>query len=313
MLRQEVIQSPALELPVTVVARPRLGLRDTFMAYLSLTKPRIISLLLITTVPAMMVAKHGMPSLWLIALTLVGGTLAAGGANTINCYFDRDIDGIMARTRKRPLPAGSISPERALLFGVGLGVASFAILAAGVNLLSAALAMAALAFYVLVYTVWLKRSSVQNIVIGGAAGAMPPLVGWAAVRGSLDWPVLVLFGIIFLWTPPHFWALALRYRTDYAKAGVPMLPVVRGEAETNRQILLYSVMLAAASLALVPVAGMGWLYLGSASVLSGIFLWLAFRQWRESRPETSKALFMYSLLYLALLYVAMGLDQFVAR
>ncbi len=313
MLGQEVIQSPALALPMAAVPRRRPGLRDTFLAYLSLTKPRIISLLLITTVPAMMVAKHGMPSVWLILLTLAGGTLAAGGANTINCYLDRDIDGIMARTRKRPLPAGSISPERALLFGVGLGVASFAILAAGVNLLSAELAMAALAFYVLVYTVWLKRSSVQNIVIGGAAGAMPPLVGWAAVRGSLDWPVLVLFGIIFLWTPPHFWALALRYRTDYAKAGVPMLPVVRGEAETNRQILLYSVLLAAASLALVPVAGMGWLYLASASVLGAGFLWRSFRQWRESRPETSKALFMYSLLYLALLYVAMGLDQFVAR
>jgi protoheme IX farnesyltransferase len=313
MLGQEVIQQPALARPMAVVARARLGLRDTFRAYLSLTKPRIISLLLITTVPAMMVAKQGMPSMWLILLTLVGGTLAAGGANTINCYLDRDIDGIMARTRKRPLPAGTISPERALLFGVGLGVASFAILAAGVNLLSAALAMAALAFYVLVYTVWLKRSSVQNIVIGGAAGAMPPLVGWAAVRGSLDWSALMLFGIIFLWTPPHFWALALRYRTDYAKAGVPMLPVVRGEAETNRQILLYSVVLVAVSLALVPVAGMGWLYVGSASVLGGIFLWRAFRQWRESRPETSKALFMYSLLYLALLYVAMAADQFVAR
>jgi protoheme IX farnesyltransferase len=313
MLGQEVIQSPALALPMTAVPRAPPGLRDTFFAYLSLTKPRIISLLLITTVPAMMVAKHGMPSVWLILLTLAGGTLAAGGANTINCYLDRDIDGIMARTRKRPLPAGSISPGRALLFGVGLGVASFAILAAGVNLLSAALAMAALAFYVLVYTVWLKRSSVQNIVIGGAAGAMPPLVGWAAVRGSLDWSALMLFGIIFLWTPPHFWALALRYRTDYAKAGVPMLPVVRGEAETNRQILLYSVLLVAASLALVPVAGMGWLYLASASVLGAVFLWRSFRQWRESRPETSKALFLYSLLYLALLYVAMGLDQFVAR
>jgi len=313
MLRQELMQQSTLELAVAVVPRARPRLIDTFRAYLSLTKPRIISLLLVTTVPAMMVAEHGMPSLWLILLTLVGGTLAAGGANTINCYFDRDIDSLMARTRKRPLPTGAISPEGALLFGVALGCAAFTILAIGVNLLSAVLALAALAFYVLVYTVWLKRSSAQNIVIGGAAGAMPPLVGWAAARGSLDWPALVLFGIIFLWTPPHFWALALRYRSDYAKAGVPMLPVVRGEAETNRQIVLYSVILVAVSLALVPVAGMGWFYLGSASVLGGGFLWLAVRQWRWSRPDTSMALFSYSLLYLALLYVAMGADQFVAR
>ncbi len=311
MLRQEAIPQ-TLELPVAVVRR-RGQLLDTVRAYISLTKPRIISLLLVTTVPAMIVAKHGMPSLWLIVLTLAGGTLAAGGANTINCYLDRDIDGIMARTRKRPLPAGTISPESALLFGVALGCAAFSILAIGVNLLAAALAMAALAFYVLVYTVWLKRSSAQNIVIGGAAGAIPPLVGWAAVRGSLDWTALVLFGIIFLWTPPHFWALALRYRSDYAKAGVPMLPVVRGEAETNRQIVLYSVVLVAASLALVPVAGMGWLYIASAVMLGGGFLWLAIRQWRESRPSTSWALFVYSLAYLALLFISMGADQLVAR
>ncbi len=311
MLRHETMQKP-LELPVAVV-RPRVRALDTARAYIALTKPRIISLLLVTTVPAMIVAERGMPSLWLIALTLVGGTLAAGGANTINCYIDRDIDGIMARTRKRPLPAGSISPEGALLFGVALGCASFSILAIGVNLLSAALALAALAFYVVVYTIWLKRSSAQNIVIGGAAGAIPPLVGWAAVRGSLDWPALVLFGIIFLWTPPHFWALALRYRSDYEKAGVPMLPVVRGKKETNRQIVFYSVVLVAASLALVPVAGMGWLYIASAAVLGAGFLWLAVRQWREPRPATSWALFLYSLAYLALLYISMGADQLIAN
>jgi heme o synthase len=310
MLRHETMQKP-LELPVAVV-RARARSLDTVRAYIALTKPRIISLLLVTTVPAMIVAERGMPSLWLIALTLLGGTLAAAGANTINCYIDRDIDGIMARTRKRPLPAGSVSPEGALLFGVALGCASFSILAIGVNPLSAALAMAALAFYVVVYTIWLKRSSAQNIVIGGAAGAIPPLVGWAAVRGSLDWTALVLFGIIFLWTPPHFWALALRYRSDYAKAGVPMLPVVRGEKETNRQIALYSVALVAASLVLVPVAGMGGLYLSSATVLGGGFLWLAVRQWRESRPATSWALFVYSLAYLALLYISMGADQLIA-
>jgi protoheme IX farnesyltransferase len=311
MLRQEAMPQ-ALELPVAVV-RPRGQLLETVRAYVSLTKPRIISLLLITTVPAMIVAEGGMPALWLIALTLAGGTLAAGGANAINCYLDRDIDGVMARTRKRPLPARTISPEGALLFGVALGCAAFSILAIGVNLLAAALAMAALAFYVLVYTIWLKRSSEQNIVIGGAAGAIPPLVGWAAVRGTLDWPALLMFGIIFLWTPPHFWALALRYRHDYAKAGVPMLPVVRGEAETNRQIVLYSLVLVASSLALVPVAGMGWLYTASASALGGVFLWLALRQWRAPRPATSWALFLYSLAYLALLFISMGADQLVTR
>ncbi|OGO52634.1 MAG: protoheme IX farnesyltransferase [Chloroflexi bacterium RBG_16_68_14] len=190
---------------------------------------------------------------------------------------------------------------------------AFAVLFVGANLLSALLAMGALAFYVFVYSIWLKRSSPQNIVIGGAAGAMPPLVGWAAVTGGLGWPALVLFAIIFLWTPPHFWALALRYRGDYAKAGVPMLPVVRGEGETNRQILLYSMLLVATSLLLAPVAGMGLLYLGVALALGGGFIGLAFRLWREARPQASKALFLYSLFYLGLLFVAMGLDRVVAQ
>jgi len=260
----------------------------------------------------MIVANEGMPSLTLILLTLLGGTLAAAGANTINCYIDRDIDGIMARTRERPLPAGTIAPTSALMFGILLGTISFVILAVGVNLLSAALALAALAFYVLVYTIWLKRSTVQNIVIGGAAGAMPPLVGWAAVTGSLGWPALVLFGIIFLWTPPHFWALAMRYRNDYARAGVPMLPVVRGEDETARQIVGYSVVLVATTLLLVPVAGMGVLYFVAALALGGWFLWLAIRLFRERTPQSCRALFTYSLAYLALLYVVMGVDQLIA-
>ncbi len=211
MLRQDVVQ-PALELPKTAAQRSDRGLLAAAGAYLSLTKPRIISLLLVTTVPTMMIAQGGMPSLWLVLLTLLGGTLAAGGANAINCFLDRDIDGIMSRTRERVLPTGSVEPERALAFGISLGVLAFVVLALGANLLSAALAITALAFYVFVYTIWLKRSSTQNIVIGGAAGAMPPLVGWAAVTGGLGWPALVLFAIVFLWTPPHFWALALRYR-----------------------------------------------------------------------------------------------------
>ena len=310
MLRQDVA-AQALELSANVL-RPRMGFWAMVRAYIALTKPRIISLLLVTTVPTMIVANDGMPSLWLIVLTLIGGTLAAAGANTINCYIDRDIDGIMARTRGRPLPAGAVEPERALLFGLSLGAASFVLLTFSVNLLSALLALAALVFYVFVYTIWLKRITAQNIVIGGAAGAVPPLVGWAAVTGSLSWPALLLFGIIFLWTPPHFWALALRYRNDYARAGVPMLPVVRGEDETARQIVLYSVALVAASIALVPVASMGALYLASALVLGGMFLWFALRLWRERTPQSCWALFTYSLAYLALLYVAMGADRLIA-
>ncbi len=311
VLRQDVAPALGLELPASGI-RPRLGFGGTLRAYIALTKPRIISLLLVTTVPTMIIANGGMPSLALILLTLLGGTLAAAGANTINCYIDRDIDGIMARTRERPLPAGRITPERALLFGLVLGAVSFVILAVGVNLLSAALALGALAFYVFVYTIWLKRSTVQNIVIGGAAGAMPPLVGWAAVTGTLSWPALVLFGIIFLWTPPHFWALAMRYRDDYARAGVPMLPVVRGETETARQILIYSVLLVASSLVLVPVASMGAIYFVSSLALGGWFVWLAVRLWRERTPQSCRALFMFSLAYLALLYVAMGVDRLIA-
>ncbi len=307
MLRDDVVHGP-LELPQAVAGSER-SLVGTAAAYLSLAKPRIIVLLLVTTVPAMIMAESGMPSLWLVLLTLVGGSLAAGGANSINCYLDRDIDSMMSRTRDRPLPAGTVTPERALLFGVMLGVVAFVVLAVGVNLLSALLALTALAFYVVVYTVWLKRSSPLNIVIGGAAGAMPPLVGWAAVTGELGWAPWLLFGIIFLWTPPHFWALALRYRNDYAHAGVPMLPVVAGEEETRRQILLYALALVATTLVLVPVAGMGYLYLGTALALGAGFIGLAVWLWRSGTPQARRALFIYSLAYLALLFLAMGLDR----
>jgi len=302
------IATRAADLPHAVVAPAQRGLTDTLRDYLALTKPRIVVLLLVTTVPAMILAAEGWPSLSLILLTLFGGTFSAGGANAINCYIDRDIDSIMARTQGRPIPAGSIDPERALLFGLCLGIGGFSVLAIGVNMLAALLATGALLFYVLVYTMWLKRSSTQNIVIGGAAGAIPPVTGWAAVTGSLDWPALVLFAIIFLWTPPHFWALAQRYRDDYAEASIPMLPVVSSQAETNRQIVLYSLVLVASTLVLVPVAGMGLLYVAAAIALGAGFLWYAFLLWRNPGERASMALFFYSLPYLGLLFVAIGAD-----
>jgi protoheme IX farnesyltransferase len=282
-------------------------------AYVQLTKPRIVLLLLVTTVPAMVLAQRGMPSGWLVLATLVGGTLASGGANAINQYLDRDIDEKMTRTRRRPLPSARIAPPNALWFGIALGVAGFVWLAATVNLLSAVLAVGALLFYVFVYTVWLKRTSTQNIVIGGAAGAVPCLVGWAAVRGTLGAPAWIMFAIVFLWTPPHFWALAMRYRDDYAAADIPMLPVVRTASETSRQIVWYSVVLVAVTVVLYPVAGLGALYLGAAVGLGGIFLYRAVRLWRAPTSEQALGLFKYSISYLALLFAAMGVDRLVLR
>ncbi len=256
----------------------------------------------------MVLAARGMPSPWLLLSTLVGGALAAGSANAVNCYLDRDIDGIMRRTRKRPLPAHRVDPLDALRFGYALGAASFFLLATTVNLLAAALALAAIAFYVFVYTLWLKRTSVQNIVIGGAAGAAPALVGWAAVRGSVGAPAWVLFAIVFVWTPPHFWALSMRYQRDYAAAGVPMLPVVRGEEETRRQILLYSLALFATSLVLFPVGHMGPVYLAAAVVLGGMFVHRALRLWRERTPDLAVRLYRFSIVYLAALFAAVAAD-----
>jgi protoheme IX farnesyltransferase len=283
----------------------------TVNAYYRLMKPRIIVLLLITTVPAMILADHGIPSLWLIAATLIGGTLAAGSANSINMYLDRDIDQIMRRTRERPLPAHQVSPEQALAFGFWLGAFSFFFLASTVNVLAATLSLAAIAFYVFVYTMWLKRSTVQNIVIGGAAGAAPALVGWAAVTGSLALPAWVLFAIVFVWTPPHFWALSMRFAGDYAAAGVPMMPVVRGERETRRQILLYSLLLFATTLVLYPVGDMGPIYLTAAVGLGGMFVYRALVLWRRPDPNASWRLFTYSLVYLAALFGAVALDALV--
>ncbi len=305
----EVAPEPA---PQEAVTGPR-TIRETTISYVRLTKPRIILLLLITTVPAMVLASRGMPSPWLVLATLVGGAVAAGSANAINCYLDRDIDGVMRRTRRRPLPAHQVSPESALRFGYVLGVISFLFLSIAVNVLAASLALSAIAFYVFVYTLWLKRTTEQNIVIGGAAGAIPALVGWAAVTGSVALPAWVLFAIVFVWTPPHFWALALRYRSDYAAAGVPMMPVVRGEEETRRQILLYSLVLFATTLVLYPVAHMGPVYLVAAVVLGGVFVYKALRLWRERTPALAISLFQFSIAYLALLFAAVAADAAIVH
>jgi len=295
------------------LARPAsLTLRQTAAAYLSLTKPRIISLLLITTIPAMVLAAEGWPSTWLVIATVVGGTLAAGGANAINCYIDRDIDSIMKRTRRRPLPSGKIQPAQALVFGVGLSVLSFVFLTTTVNLLTACLAVSAILFYVFVYTIWLKRSSTENIVIGGAAGAVPPLCGWAAVTGSLDAAPLLMFVIIFLWTPPHFWALAIGYASDYEEARVPMLPVARGADETRRRSLVYAIATVATSLFLVATGSVGIVYLVLAAAAGAVFVWQAWLQLREASVKAAMRLFRYSTTYLAILFVAMIADQLVS-
>jgi protoheme IX farnesyltransferase len=290
---------------------PARSARQSATAYLALTKPRIIELLLVTTVPTMFIAARGVPSPWLMAATLFGGALSAGSANVLNCYLDRDIDALMRRTARRPLPAHRVDPADALRFGLVLGVAGFLWLWATVNLLSAALATAAILFYVFVYTIGLKRRSTQNIVIGGAAGAVPVLVGWSAVTGRVDLPALVLFAIIFYWTPPHFWALSLRFKDDYAAAGVPMLPVVRGARETSTQILYYTVLLVAVTLLLYPAGRMGTVYLAAAVALGGAFIWRALELRRDLDGRRAIRLFSFSNTYLALLFLAMALDAVV--
>jgi len=280
-----------------------------------LTKPGIIGLLLVTTVPTMIVAADGWPTgsfgegLVLILLTLLGGILTAGGANTFNQWFDRDIDAIMERTAGRPLPAGVVQPWHALVWGVLLATLGGIQLALTVNLLAALLAEAAVLFYVLVYTVWLKRSTTQNIVIGGAAGSIPPLVGWAAVTGEVTWTPFILFLVIFMWTPPHFWALALKYREDYARADVPMLPVVSGERETRKQLMIYSVGLVAVSL-LGPLGGhLSWCYLTTCAISGAAFIWIAWQVWRNQAPPMR--LFFASIAYLFIVFAAVGLDVLV--
>jgi protoheme IX farnesyltransferase len=279
----------------------------------ALTKPRIIELLLVTTLPTMIVAQRGLPPLWLMIATLVGGALAAGGANAINMYVDRDIDKLMRRTSGRPLVTGAVTPAAALVFAITLEVLAFVELWAFVNLLSAVLALSATLFYVFVYTLWLKRTSSQNIVIGGAAGAVPVLVGWAAVTDRLGWTPLVLFAIIFVWTPPHFWALAVKYQDDYRTAHVPMLPAVSTIRRTAVEILAYSVLLVAVSLLLAAVAHLGAFYLTAATVLGLVFLALAVKLFRRATPKVAMQLFSYSITYLTLLFVVMAVAVFVTR
>lgn len=285
--------------------------QNNLQNYLQLTKPKIIVLLLITTAGAMEIAAQGQVEPFLLINTLIGGTLAAAAANTINCIYDCDIDYLMERTRLRPIPAGKISPRHALLFAFSLAAISFILLATRANLLAALLAMAGIVTYVGVYTLWLKRSSTQNIVIGGAAGAIPPLVGWAAVTGTLDWGAWVLFAIIFMWTPPHFWALSLMIQEEYAKVGVPMLPVVEGKTITAQQILAYSILLIPVSLLLVfPIGVMGLVYCVSAIVLGLVFIRKA---WQLLQNPTDRDLavdlFKYSILYMMYLCIAMGIDS----
>lgn len=288
---------------------PRTQFGSTFRNYLSLTKPRVIVLLLITTVPPMIVAERGWPGTWLIVATLIGGTLSAGGANAINCWYDRDIDAIMKRTQSRPLVTGAISPAAGLSFGIALGAIAFAFLWFSTTPMAASLSLAALLFYVFVYTLWLKRRTPQNIVIGGAAGAFPPMVGWAAVTGDISLAPLVMFAIIFFWTPAHFWALSLRLQGDYTDAGVPMLPVTDGPEVTRIQIVRYAAMLFVVTLMLGPGAALSWIYLIAAVVTGGIFVAKCFQLWQRPTSIEPIDVYKYSMLYLALLFVAMGVDS----
>ena len=291
--------------PASISLGQRLG------GFVALTKPRIIELLLVTTLPTMFVAARGLPHWGLMAATLAGGTLAAGGANAINMVVDRDIDAVMRRTRNRPLVTGVVSPGHALAFAVALEIVAFAELWSAVNLLSAVLAVSATLFYVFVYTLWLKRTSRQNIVIGGAAGAVPVLVGWAAVRDSIGWAPVVLFALMFVWTPPHFWALAMRYREDYRSVDVPMMPVVTTFKRTAAQIFGYSVLVAAVSLVFAWTAGMGPVYWASASVLGAVFCLVAWQLWRQPTEKQAMRLFHWSITYVTLLFAAMAVDQLI--
>ena len=279
--------------------------------YLTLTKPPIISLLLVTAVGGMFLAAQGVPSLTTLLLVCAGGALGAGGANAINHFLDQDIDALMSRTSQRPVPANRISPPRALAFGIGLNVAAFLVLATNVNLWAAVLTLAATLFYVFIYTGWLKRTTPQNIVIGGAAGSIPPVVGWVAVTGGFELPALYLFAIIFFWTPPHFWALSLLIQKDYERAGIPMLPVVAGKERTIQNIAGYSVVLVALSLLFGFTNAVGFVYVGVAAGLGIFLLSLAWQLHRDQTSRRARHLYLYSLLYLALLFVGMMADSVI--
>jgi protoheme IX farnesyltransferase len=290
----------------TTVALPAGGVRQVVADYVALTKPKVQSLLLLTTVCSMEIA--GDPSVGLIALTVVGGYLSAGGAGAVNHWYDRDIDAQMPRTANRPVPSGRVAPRAALIYGIALALLSFVLLTTTVNLLAACLALAGFLGYVFVYTMWLKRRTPQNIVIGGAAGAFPPLVGWAAVTGGLGGMPLYLFAIVFFWTPPHFWALSLLMKEEYKRVGVPMLPVVRGEDETRRQILLYAVLLWAITQLPFCAGGLGTIYLVSSLVLGALLIGGAVQLYRRADRTSALRLYLFSLLYLALLFGTMVLD-----
>jgi protoheme IX farnesyltransferase len=304
---------PSRLAPGGIAHGPRHAPTTVLGGFVALTKPRIIELLLITTIPTMILAAGGWPATRLVLITLVGGTLAAGGANAYNMVVDRDIDRLMPRTQGRPLVTGLLTPRQALVFATMLEVAAFAVLWSGANLLAALFALSATLFYVFVYTLWLKRTSTQNIVIGGAAGAVPVLVGWAAVRDSVGWAPVVLFAVMFLWTPPHFWALAIRYADDYRAADVPMLPAVATPEVTVRKMIGYTVVMVAATLVLIPVADLGWLYSVSACVLGSLFLLGTIDLGRNPTPQRSMRVFGYSITYVTLLFGAMTLDVFLRR
>jgi protoheme IX farnesyltransferase len=291
--------------------------RDRVGAYVALTKPRIIELLLVTTIPTMFLAQGGLPDLGLVALTLVGGSLAAGSANAFNMYLDRDIDKVMSRTKRRPLVTGDVSPRNALVFATALGVVSLLWFALLVNLTTAWLAFAAIAIYVVGYTMILKRRTPQNIVWGGIAGCMPVFIGWAAVRGHLDWAPVALFGVVFFWTPPHYWPLSVKFKKDYANAGVPMLPVVASDRRVAVEMVVYTVAMVACSFALIPLAGMTWVY---AVVSVGLAVWFGWQTWamlqnaRRGRAKTGKVamgVFHASITYLTILFVAVAVDVFL--
>lgn len=312
MLRSSVIkEDQGLDQPLRDSAI--LPARRSFRDYIALTKPRVISLLLAVTLVPMFLAGSTAPSPLLIFWTLLGGFLAAGGANTINQFIDRDIDHVMVRTRQRPLPSGRMRPLQVLLFGIALSLLSFGLLWLMVNLLAALIAFAGILYYVFLYTIVLKRSSTQNIVIGGAAGAVPPLVGWAAVANEISLLPVLLFIIVFYWTPPHFWALALMRQKEYRAAGVPMLPVVAGDEETHQQIVLYSILLLLSSIAPYFLFLLGPVYLVAALALNAVFLWQAIDIWRQPTNANTWRLYKFSLLYLALLFLAMGIDHLFYR
>lgn len=307
----------ALDTRANPTGTTRIGFSRKVRAYVSLTKPRVMELLLVTTAPTMFLAAHGVPNLWLIAATLIGGALSAGSASAFNCYIDRDIDRVMKRTKDRALVTGDVTDREALVFSYAMGVASIAWLAVFVNVLSAALSLVAILFYVFVYTLWLKRRTPQNIVWGGIAGCMPVLIGWAAVTNSLSWPPVILFAVIFLWTPPHYWPLSMRYRDDYASVGVPMLAVVRGRAHVGLQVILYAWATVVCSVLLIPVAHMGVLYTVVA-VASGVwFLWESHRLYARAiagdLDVKPMKVFHSSITYLTLLFLAVGIDPLLPR